>query len=312
MGLSTYTSEGSFTGYDLGDLRALLLRMLRVTNTVRFSPTAGTADYDWIDDCINRGQDDFVRMTKCLRNFAIVELVANRRTYRLPDDWLDVSAAYYYTKAEEYGYKQLFNNSIAELNDDIAGWRTDTGTPERFYVDRNYGQGQTFGLYPIPNVDGDSLVFSSDYGVVVQWVCPLYTFNQDVGTIIRFTGADEFILTATTGGVVDATATEGNLLLEYFRLPKELIEYGTDHTQITEVPKEYQKSLCYYAAADLLSDQPEDSAEYKRSQYYRGLYDREVATYVNRQKRPLSAHQLRAKPAVWGWQKNMTYYKEMA
>lgn len=311
MGLATYTSEGSFTGYTLAELRALILRMLRVTDTTRYSPTAGTADYDWIDDVLNRGQDDFVRMTKCLHNYAIVELVADQRVYRLPDDFLDATAVYYYTSAETYGYKKLIVNSVSEMNDDIAGWRTETGTPERFYVERNYGQGKTFGLYPIPDASGDSLVFSQDYGVVVQWACPLYEFSQDVGTVIRFTGSDEYILTATTGGVVDASATEGNLLIEYKRLPKELITSSGYTTQITEVPKESQKALCYYAAADLLSDNPEDSAEFKRSQYYKKLYDEEIAKYINREKRPLAAHLLMAKPAVWNYQQNMTYYKEL-
>jgi hypothetical protein len=33
--------------------------------------------------------------------------------------------------------------------------------------------------------------------------------------------------------------------------------------------------------------------------------------YVNKRKRSLSGRELRARPMVWNWQKNMTYYKEM-
>jgi hypothetical protein len=312
MTTASYNTEGSFLGYDLGDLRSLVLRMLRVTDTTRFSPSSTGSDYTWIDDSINRGQDDFVGMTKCLSSYAIVELQSGQRVYRLPDDFLDASAVYFYTSAETYGYRKLIVNSIDQMNDDIAGWRTITGTPERFYPERNYGQGKTFGLYPIPNTDGDSTIFNQDNGVVVQYNCPLYAFSSDTGCVIRFTGTDEFIMSSSLGEVVDASATEGNLLIEYTRLPLELTTQnsGVD-IQKTEIPKESQKALCYYAAFDLLSMNPEDSAEFKRSQYFKQLYDQEISKYINKRKRPMTAQLLRAKPAVWNYQQNMTYYKEM-
>jgi hypothetical protein len=67
-----------------------------------------------------------------------------------------------------------------------------------------------------------------------------------------------------------------------------------------------------YAAASLLSNNPEDSAEYKRSVALKNEFNQEVAIYINRRKRPNAAQELRIVPAVWNWQKNMPYYKEMA
>ena len=93
---------GQFDGYTLTELRALTLRFLRVGNTTRYSPTAGSADYDWVDDALNRGQEDFVRRTRCLRTFAVIELVANYRTYRLPWNFIDFMAAYFYTSNDDY------------------------------------------------------------------------------------------------------------------------------------------------------------------------------------------------------------------
>jgi hypothetical protein len=307
MGTVTLTSSGVFDGYTLTQLRALCLRMLRVSDTTRFSPTAGTADYDWIDDALNRGQDDFVRLTRCLKSYAICEIKANQRLYRFPSDYLDMINAYYYSSSLTEGYRTLIVCSAESLNEEVDDYRTASGSPYYLYPDRNYGQGQTFGLYPIPDTAGDTPTFSSDYGVAVQWVCPLYTYSQDVGTLINVTSVDEFILPSQEGIVVDVEVADGNIFMEYVRLPQEL--NGT--TQISEVPREYQKALGYYAAHDLLSNEPEDSAEYKRSQYYDQKFKEEVAIYVNKQKRPITATHLRLVPAAWSYVKNTTWYKEI-
>ncbi len=308
----TLENTGVFTGYDLDNLRALCLRMLRVSNTVRFSPTSGTADYDWIDDSLNRGQEEFVRRTNCLRTYAIIELLASQRTYRLPDDFLDLMAAYFYDDSLTDGYKELSVKTIEELNDDISDWRTDTGTPKYFYIDRNFGAGITFGLSPIPDTNGDTITFSSNYGVAVTWVCPLYTFNQDIGAIIRITGADEWILPTQDGVSVDAQPSNKNLLIEYYRLPQILVEQGAIGTQKTEIPREYQKSLVYYAVSDLLQNNPEDAAEFKRSAFFIQEFEKEVQTYINRRKRALAARQLQAKPHVWSWRDSMTSFNQLA
>ncbi len=308
MTITITTTSGPFTGYDLGELRALVLKMLRVANTTRFSPTAGTADYDWIDDAINRGQDDFVRATKCLRTYAVIELKSDQRVYRLPEDFLDLMAAYYYDSSSTDGYTELVVNTIEELNDEFSDWRTTTGTPSRIYVDRSYGSGQTFGLYKIPNTDGDTTVFSSEYGVGVQWVCPLYTYNQDYGVIVRMDGIDEYVLPTDGGVAVDVEASDGNLMLEYYRLPNTIQVQGGVTTQRSEIPREYQKAIVYYTVADLLSNNPEDSVEFKRAQQFQNLFEKEVATYINKRKRALSGRNLKARPAVWSWMQNMPFY----
>ncbi|MFH1428184.1 MAG: hypothetical protein ABIH39_00395 [Candidatus Margulisiibacteriota bacterium] len=312
MPVVTTQTTGVFTGYDLGELRARVLRLLRVANPTRFSPTNASTDYDWVDDSINRGQDAFVRGTKCLRNYAIIELQNGKRNYRMPDDYLDLMTAYFYDSSLSNGYKELTVTTIEELNDDVSDWRVDTGTPGRIYLDRNYGSGQLFGLYPIPDTDGDSAVFNIDDGVVVEWVCPLYALNQDVGVIINADGVDEFILPSDTGVTVQIEPANKNLLLEYYRLPQEINVQGDDDSQKTEIPREYQQAICYYSAYDLLSNCVQDSAELKRAEQFFKLFEREIQMYKDRKKRPLSGHNLRARALVWNWTKNMTFYKEMA
>jgi len=303
--MSIITQEtGQFTGYTLSELRALVLRGLRASNTARYSPTQGTADYDWIDDALNRGIEKFVLETKCLRTYAIIELKSNYRTYRLPEDFIDLMAVYYYDSALSDGYREITIKSIEEINDSIPDWRTGTGDPELFYLDRMFGNTWTFGLYPTPDTDGDTITFDSEFGVVVEWVCPLYTLTQEVGTIIRMTDTDEFFLSADLGTVADIKDLDGNLWLEYYRLPKLL----NMSTQYVEIPKEFQKAPIYFAIQDLLSENPEDSVEYKRAMQYEQRFYSEIKRFLDTRKKALAGHNLRATANAWGWYKGMDWY----
>lgn len=302
---------GQFDGYTLTELRALTLRYLRVGNTTRYSPTAGTADYDWIDDALNRGQEDFVRRTRCLRTFAVIELVANYRSYRLPWNFIDFMAAYFYTS--NTAYTELTVESIEGLNDQDSSWRTTTGDPTHIYIDRVYGNNWTFGLYPIPDTDGETITFDSEYGAVVQWVCPIYTMNQEYGVVVRMTDTDEYYLNTDLGVVGQVEAATGNIWMEYYRLPEKLIlnteNLGDQGTQYPEIPREYHKSLAYFAAADLLSNNPEDSMEFKRAGVFDKRFEREVQIYLKERKDPMSGRNLRARAVVWSRYEGMDYIK---
>ena len=306
---------GQFSGYTLSDLRSLTLRMLRASDTSRYSPTAGTADYDWIDDSLNRGQEDFVRKTQCLRTYAIVELKANYRTYRLPGNFIDFMSAYFYDSTLSAGYDELNVTTIETLNDDVSDWRTTTGSPTQVYIDRIYGNNWMFGLYPIPDSDGDTISFDSEYGTVVQWVCPNYTYNSEYGIVIRMTDTDEYFLNTDAGVVGQVGAVNKNIWFEYYRLPETLVDpesdLGVQGTQYPEVPREYQKSLCYFAVADLLQNNPEDSVEYKRAMKYEKMFQGEIQTYINERKKPLEGIRLRAEAGCWNWLSGMDYYKSL-
>jgi len=298
---------GQFSGYTLSELRALVLRMLRVTDTSRYSVAGTTDDYDWIDDALNRAQEDFVRQTHCLRTYALVELKANYRTYRLPWNFLDFMTGYFYTDSASQGYKELKVTTIEMLNDEISDWRTTTGDPEQIYIDRIYGDNWMFGLYPIPDTDGDKITFDSEYGSIVEWVCPRYTYNQEYGVVIRMSDTDEFFLNTDAGVVGKVGAVNGNVWLEYYRLPDKL----TVDTQKPEIPREYQKALSYFAVSDLLQNNPEDSAEYKRSVNYLKQFSGEIDSYIKRRKKSLSGQNLRAIPTVWNWVQNMPFRTQM-
>lgn len=306
---------GQFSGYTLDDLRALTLKRLRVPDTSRYSVTGGLADYDWIDDSLNRGQEEFVKRTNCLRTYAVAELKANYRTYRMPWNFIDFMTAYYYDDSLTDGYRELIVTTIENLNDDCSSWRTETGDPTHIYIDRIYGNQWMFGLYPIPDTDGDTITFSSEYGAVVQWVCPQFTYNQEYGVILRMTDTDEYYLNTDSGVVGQVESMNKNVWFEYYRLPEKLIMSQTSTTlngsQYAEIPREYHLALVDWAAADLLENNPEDSMEFKRSVLLKQTFDKQVQTYINRRKRPISGIDIHGRPAVWGWMNNMSFYKEM-
>jgi hypothetical protein len=287
--------------YTLAEQRALVLRRLRASDTSRFSSTSGASDYGWIDAAIERGEEEFVRQTKCLRTWAIYELRDGVRTYRLPDGFIDIMAAYFYDSALTDSYEELVVTTIEKLNDEVSDWRVDEGTPERIYIDRQYGTHINFGLYPIPDTNGSAISFSNAYATEVTWICPLYSNTWDYGMVIRYNATPKYVYSTSTSAMIDAEVSNHNLLIEYYRLPY----------QRTEIPVEAGKAISMFAAAELLSDLPDDSAEFKRSQSLQQQFMGEVATYINRRKRPNSGQELRALPSVWNWQQNMAYYKEL-
>lgn len=288
--------------YSSADQRALVLRRLRQTNTSRYSPTRGALDYEWIDDAIERAEEEFVRLTKCLRTYCIIQLKKNIRSYVLPDDFIDMMAAYFYDSSMSEGYKELTMTTIEKLNDEISDWRTDTGEPKRLYIDRLHGKGSTLGLYPIPDTDGAAISFTNAYASEATWICPLYTNYKDFGRIKRYAGTSTFVLSTDDNVIVSPEVSNYNLLIEYYRLP-----YLT-----AEMPPESAKAISYYAAADLLQDATEDSAEFKRSAALMQLFDSEVASYINRRKRPLAGENLRLLQSGWNYMQDMDFYKELA
>ena len=287
--------------YTTAELRALTLRKLRASDTTRFCSTSESDNYDWIDDEIELAEEEFVRLTKCLRTYAIIQLKTNIRVYRLPSDFIDLMAAYYYHSSLADGYKELVVTTIEKLNDDASDWRTATGTPGTIYIDRKHGKGEVLGLRYIPSADGGAITFANANAAEVTWLCPYYFGRTDFGRVVRYGSEDTYVLSTSDTELVDAEVSDGNILLEYYRLP----------LQRDEIPPEANQLIPTRAASKLLSDLPEDSAEYKRAETLEKQFFAGVEMYINRAKRSLSGHELQSKAMVWGWQKGMQFYKDL-
>jgi hypothetical protein len=217
--------------------------------------------------------------------------------------------AYFFHASYPEGYKEILIKTIAEMNEEISDWRTATDDEiQAIYVDRFFGTDAVLGVYPIPTSDGTTTFFSSDTGTQYDWACPLYAYSHDYGIIIKTDGTDKYVLADTTDAVVaDLDIGEGNILLEYYRLPMDLLEAD----QKMEIPYAYQDSIINDAAGELLENNPEDSIEFKRSQSLSQRAEKEVLEYKRDMKQPYSGRDLRARTAIEGWQKNMEWRKEM-
>jgi hypothetical protein len=221
---------------------------------------------------------------------------------------MDIMSAYLYKGDLSNGYKKLTIKTIDEMNNEYSDYRTDVDEPHTVYIDRKHGIDSSLGFYPIPDITAGTDPFTSVTGDVYDWICTLYLNNRDFAFIQYYNGDMKYILPSTTASVVsDLSINDNWVLLEYYQLPIKL----RDASQQIDLPYDYQDTIAIMAAGDLLENNPEDSVEFKRSMALLGKGDREVAKFVKERKIPQSGQSPRAQVAVWGWQSNMDYRKEM-
>ena len=295
----TYAEELTLT-----NLRALVLRKLRVLDTTRYSPTQGTADYDWVDDALNMALVTFVRETKCLRGYAVYVPIAEFQFYRLPESFIDLEAAYYFDASLGDGYQQLIIKDTKELDEAYSDWRTDIGTPKYIAVDRMFGRRWFFGLAPIPSNAGTAVTFDATYGSKLTDICSLTTYNEE---FIELPQTGEFYCPTSDSGPGKISNMDKDVLLITHRLPRQL----DTTSQYPEVPREYHRALASGAASDLLSNNPEDTAEYKRSIMLGREFKGEIESFKKQRRKPFRGHSLQARPKVWSWIDGMEYTQDL-
>ena len=136
-----------------------MLETLSVLITsVRYAINESTASF-WDDTEIslylNEGQEVFCTKTKCLVKYYTHTLEAtdikNDREIRLNSDFLAFAEG-----GVTYEGEQIIQTSIKALDEWSGDWRSDTGTPTRYYI-----RGDMIGFYPIPT-DGDDIAY---YGI---------------------------------------------------------------------------------------------------------------------------------------------------
>jgi len=300
----------TFEELTLTNLRSRVLRKLRVGDTARYSPTKGEADYDWVDEALNEGLKTFVRETKCIRTYAVYVLKNAYQFYRLPEQYIDVKAVYYYDSALAQGWKELEFKTLEELNDEVSDWRNETGDPKFFCVDRMFGRRWFIGFVPIPDSDGSTVTIadSTTYGqILTADSCPNDTYSEE--RIQIFDGTTTKYIWATAANIPPKFANlQGDVVLEYYRLPKKL----ENTVQYPELPREYHTAIADYAAFELLRDNPEDSAEFKRAPVHFQIFQGAVASFKTKRKDNVSkARPPTARAAAPTWYTGMDYYKDI-
>jgi len=67
----------------------------------------------------------------------------------------------------------------------------------------------------------------------------------------------------------------------------------------------------YFAVSELLSDNPEDSVEMKRSTMFMQRFQAEVAKCKEKRKAPLAGQDIHVRPASWNWLSHMDFYSNL-
>lgn len=298
---TTFTYAEELT---LSNLRSATLRKLRVEDTIRYAPSGASATYTWIDASLNKGLKTFVRKTKCLRGYAVYVPIAAYQYYRLPEGYIDLESAYYYNASLSDGYRKLIPKTIHELDDELSDWRTDTGEPKYIVLDRMFGRRWFFGLVPIPDTAGTTVTWDTTYGTELTDICSLTTYNEE---FVELPQSGKFFCPNSS----DSPGKPFNninldILIIYYRLPRLL----DTSSQYPEMPREYHESLADYAAFELLQDNPQDSAEYKRSMNYYGRFEAAIKEYTESGRRKVWAKSKRAMAGVWTWLDGMDWHTE--
>lgn len=119
---------------------------------------------------LNTALRNFCRVTRILKGFAIAQIKQGIREYKLPTGFIDFPDQRYparFRAADGTGYTRLERTSEQKLDHESGTWRDRTGTPAYLYKGGVYGNTRLFGLYPLPDADGDEYTGDSDAGIVI-------------------------------------------------------------------------------------------------------------------------------------------------
>jgi len=164
---------------------------------------------------------------KLVRKRQAINITAGTSTYDLPSDCHEVfRVAYDGARIDQY--------SQARLNADNTTWRTATGEPYLWYVDRLDNQ---IGLYPEPSVSSTVTGASQEDGV------PVLMGDTEDGIIIDITTDDGFPLGEDGVPVLEITAN--HLEVYYWGEPADF-----HHTTNPDVPQWAQHFLLYSALSE--------------------------------------------------------------
>ena len=156
--IESYTVTGLYTGYTLADLKS------RTLDRLRQKP----ANYDrYAEESIERALNDAlveaVRITRCLKSFAILVMKDGTSQYKPPTEMLLPDKAFFYKSATSYN--ELVFKTRQWLDRFKRGWRVQDGDPSYMYAGDTWGNLRKLGFTPTPDTDGEDYTASPDTGI---------------------------------------------------------------------------------------------------------------------------------------------------
>ena len=158
MPIDSLTVTGLFEGLTLSDLKARTLWKLKQkpSNYDRYSENS-------IKDALTDAQNEAVRLTRCLKGFAIIILKDGYAQYKAPSQLILPSRGFFYKSASSY--YELKQKGRDWLDTHKRGWRLQDGDPLYMYPGDSYGTLRKLGFTPTPDTDGTDYAASPDTGV---------------------------------------------------------------------------------------------------------------------------------------------------
>lgn len=182
-----------------------------------------------IDAALNEACVDLQQRTLWLEDYEITHVVSGTASYARSTDKVQNMTVQCFDKT------RIDAISIYELDRAQPDWRTDTAqeTPSRVYQD----DWDSDALWPTPNTTGDTVTFSSEYGVIVAMTDGTSTMSASsefgiITSAYRTDPAEDWRTKPTTftdpgaseyGIVTSISTPAGNLESYYRRWPDSLV-----------------------------------------------------------------------------------------
>lgn len=216
-----------------------------------------------VKDALNDAYLFIADETLCFRLNHIIEVKADVRTYKLPENYI-----YGSLNRVEFDDKVIWPITSMELDAYSTSWKSESGNPRNYILD--ICETDEIALYPKPSMDGyvyNLASESADYGVVTTVGDDSYEeFNSEEGVIVDESSGDaHFNETEGTGPVLDIRTTENNIQIFGAKYPKRL--FNDTEVFLHPVSHNPRKILTLGSMAILLSKEGEGKDIQKASFY---------------------------------------------
>jgi hypothetical protein len=158
MPIESYTTTGLYEGLQFSELKERTLDRLKqkAAHYDRYSEAS-------IERALNDALREAVRITRCLKSFAIIRMKASTSQYKPPTEMMLVNKAFFYQSATSY--YELVQVTRAWLDRFKRGWRVVDGDPLYMYPGDHWGNLRKLGFYPTPDTAGSDYATSPDTGI---------------------------------------------------------------------------------------------------------------------------------------------------
>jgi len=220
-------------------------------------------DEDEVKNALNDAYWEIALERKCFMEEAVIEVIANVRRYKLPENYVLGSLT-----RVEFDSERIFPIDIKHLDAYNEDWKAETDSEITHFITGAYPTDE-IAVYPLPDTSGDTYNLASeseDYGVITTVGDTSYEeFNSEEGVIVDSTGNVNFEEAQGEGPVQSIRTETNNLKVFYSKFPKRLFRDEEPFLHpLTQNPK---KILTKGALSILLAKEGEGKDIQKASFY---------------------------------------------